>query len=182
MQNIDYIKLSKFISFLLRHKAKEYNLEVDTNGYVALEKLLYVIKQNPKFANVNEDIIKESVYNSPKKRFELSGNYIRARYGHSFSQKINYLSTEPPIYLYHGTSKVAWNNITIEGLQPMRRQYVHLSTNIEQARLVGERHTNNPIILQIQAKIAYDNGISFYLVGEDIFLSSYIPMKYIKKV
>jgi putative RNA 2'-phosphotransferase len=41
-------------------------------------------------------------------------------------------ASKPPAILYHGTSPSAAKNIMSEGLRPMNRQYVHLSTDKNQ--------------------------------------------------
>lgn len=79
------------------------------------------------------------------------------------------------------TTHKAINNIMIEGLKPMSRQYVHLSVDIDTAKIVGSRRDNNPIILTIDAKKAYEDGIKFYVGNEKIWLSEYVPPKYIHK-
>ena len=67
-----------------------------------------------------------------------------------------------------------------EGLKPMNRQYVHLSQDKETAYLVGSRHDQNPVILQIDAYKAYQDGIAFYLGNETVWLSEALPSQYIK--
>jgi putative RNA 2'-phosphotransferase len=50
-----------------------------------------------------------------------------------------------------------------EGLRPMNRQYVHLSTDVKTAIQSGKRKTNlkegeQPIIIEISAIEAYNTG------------------------
>ena len=79
---------------------------------------------------------------SDKVRFEIKDDKIRALYGHSSSilfNKIQKTASKPPDILYHGTSPSAAKNIMSEGLRPMNRQYVHLSTDKNTALQVGKR-------------------------------------------
>ena len=48
------------------------------------------------------------------------------------------------------------------GIKPMSRQYVHLSSTVETAENVGQRH-GKPIVLYVDAKAMHENGHKFYL-------------------
>lgn len=67
-----------------------------------------------------------------------------------------------------------------DGLLPMKRQYVHLSVDIDMAKLVGKRRDIDPIILEIDAKIASDDGFKFYIGNDKVWLCDKVPAKYIK--
>ena len=41
---MDFVKLSKEVSYALRHAPWEYELELDENGFVPIEQLLKFIK------------------------------------------------------------------------------------------------------------------------------------------
>ncbi|MDU1315432.1 MAG: RNA 2'-phosphotransferase, partial [Clostridium septicum] len=71
-------------------------------------------------------------------------------------------------------------SIEDKGLLPKGRQYVHLSNDIKTALQVGKRHHNKPIILEIDAKRALDEGVKFYLGNDKVWLGDNIPSKYIK--
>ena len=43
---MDYVKLSKTISYILRHHPEDYNLELDSNGFVDVNLLLDSINAN----------------------------------------------------------------------------------------------------------------------------------------
>lgn len=119
---------------------------------------------------------------SEKKRHEIKAGKIRAFYGHSIPMKILKEVKIPPDILYHGTARRFLEPISINGLLPQSRQYVHLSQDIETAEKVGRRHDNKPCILIIDAKKAWNEGIKFYLGNEKVWLADTIPSKYIKEV
>ena len=62
----------------------------------------------------------------------------------------------------------------------MSRLYVHLSEDIETAEKVGKRH-GNPIILKIDSKEMYEDGIKFYLSKNGVWLTKEVNNKYIEK-
>jgi putative RNA 2'-phosphotransferase len=115
-----------------------------------------------------------------KHRFEVAGNRIRARYGHSFDQPIRYEPCTPPSILYHGTSQRALATIRRQGLRPMGRQYVHLSPDPETATRVGARHDEQPVILAVRAAEAHAVGIVFHQAGEAVYLSKHVPAEFVE--
>ncbi|MFL0253032.1 RNA 2'-phosphotransferase [Clostridium neuense] len=172
--------MSKEISYALRHAPWEYELELDENGWVSVEQLLNSLKENSKWKNVTVVDLEHIIENSDKKRHELVDGKIRALYGHSIPMKIVKESAEPPAMLFHGTARRFLQSIGNKGLLPKGRQYVHLSNDIEIALQVGKRHDDNPVILEIDAKKAWNEGIKFYLGNDKVWLADNIPSKYIK--
>ena len=60
----------------------------------------------------------------------------------------------------------------------MSRNYVHSSYDETVAKAIGSRY-GSPVILCIDAKRAYEDGIKFYESGDNVMLSEDIPMKYV---
>lgn len=85
----------------------------------------------------------------------------------------------PPKVLYHGTAHRFLKSIEKEGLLPMGRQYVHLSTDIPMAESVGKRRDNNPAILMVDAEKAAKDGIDFYIGNDEVWLCDHMPSKYL---
>ncbi len=176
-----HIKISKFLSFILRHGPGKVGLELDSNGFANLNEVLNVLNERFKNIKITKLTLEEIIKQSEKRRFEIVNSKIRAFYGHSIDEKIVMKEViDLPSTLYHGTNPKAYNAIKTEGLIRKKRQYVHLSDNIESAIMVGKRKTNNPIIVIIDVKSARNEGIKFYKSG-DMYLADYIPPKFIKK-
>lgn len=171
-----YKRLSKHLSYLLRHHPEEENLTIDDKGFVSLKAVLKSL-ETTKHSWASKDDIEYLIENSSKKRFEIKGGKIRALYGHSIDVKIKE-KQEPPTKLYHGTSPKSVDSILDEGLKPMGRQYVHLSISEQEALRVGKRHHPEPIILVIDSLQAWKDGIEFYKRG-DLYLSEQIPPEYL---
>lgn len=181
MIKINYIKLSKEVSYALRHAPWEYELELDQDGWVSIEQLLTALRENRNFENVIIEDLEHIVKNSDKKRHEIADGKIRALYGHSVPMKIIKESQEPPEILFHGTARRFIDSIKKSGLQPKGRQYVHLSMDTETALLVGRRHDNKPVLLKVDAKKAWGDGIRFYLGNDKVWLADNIPSKYLSE-
>lgn len=166
-------RLEKKLCYALRHKPEAFNLILDDEGFCSAEDVC-------KAFNIDMAVLESIVDNSDKKRFEMKDGKIRALYGHSFQRKIAKDEIIPPEYLYHGTSHKAARQIYVEGLKPMKRQYVHLSYDTSIAKEVGKRKDSIPVIMKIDAREAYDAGIKFYSGNERTVLADYIPPEYIQ--
>jgi putative RNA 2'-phosphotransferase len=177
---MNYVKLSKEISYALRHAPWEYELELDENGWVDIKQLLDSLKLDKNWTDLTVTDIEEMIKQSDKKRHEISNGKIRALYGHSTPERIKLEEKEPPEILFHGTAKRFIDNIKKNGLLPMSRQYVHLSVDIETAKIVGKRRDSEPVILKIYSGKAFEDGIKFYHGNDNIWLADKIDSKYIE--
>ena len=151
-------------------------------------------RSNGWLRNIEKQNLENMISRSDKVRFEIRDDKIRALYGHSSSfipfTKIQKIASKPPHILYHGTSPSAAKNIMSEGLRPMNRQYVHLSTDKHTALQVGKRKTiskneeeHEPIIIAISAIEAYNTGVyHFYQASNSVWLSDYIHPNFMESL
>jgi len=169
-------RLSRFLSYVLRHHPEEAGLELDERGAADLDALVEAIRGQRGFAEVTREQIEALVASEPaNRRFEIRENRIRARYGHSLAQPIQYEPAEPPEFLFHGTTPEEAEKILGEGLKPGERQRVHLSIDMPAAREVGRRRCETPVILQIDTASARKGDVAFYRGGSAVWLSDAIP-------
>src|SRR5437764_13458413 len=115
-----------------------------------------------------------------KGRFEVDRNRVRARYGHSLELEEKPHHGMPPATLYHGTTHRFLPKILEGGLQPIKRQFVHLSPDKKTARQVGRRRDQEPAILVVDAHAAHESGVQFYPRGKGIWLSDPIPPTFLR--
>lgn len=178
----DY-QLSKTMSHALRHAPWLYELEIDEEGWTAVEPFLLALRQHRQaWRNLSEADLQRVVQQSSKKRYEMADGRIRALYGHSLDGRIVKQTAVPPNILYHGTAPATAEIILREGLKPMSRQYVHLSADTEMAQQVGSRKDNAPLILCVHALQAHQAGFAFYKGNERVWLADSVPANYIKKL
>ncbi len=176
-------RLSKFLSLILRHRAKQYGIVVDPGtGYADLDEVETVCAQRFRRPLTRKDIL-EVVAHSPdgKQRFEVVGRRIRALYGHS-QVELEYAAIEPPEFLYHGTSPGRADSILVEGLKGMARQYVHLADNVGYARQVGGRHCPQPTIVRVRAAEAARAGVQFFCPDGVHFLARTVPPEWLDRL
>ena len=176
---MDRIRLSKEISYALRHAPERYGLHIDEDGWVDIDTLLQSLHKKDGWRKVDKYFLQEMVTQSARQRFEIKDHKIRALYGHSRSLRITKEPHEPPEMLFHGTSRRSVQLIKKQGLHPRGRLYVHLSIDIETAQTVGMRHDIMPVVLKVLAKKAWNDGILFYRGSHEIWLSENIPTKYV---
>ncbi len=176
---MDYQKLSKEISYALRHAPWKYELELNDEGWVDIAQLLFSLRQSREWQGLSEKDLQVMIEESDKKRHEIANRKIRALYGHSTPYRILKEPKTPPEKLYHGTTRRFVQAIKEKGLLPQSRQYVHLSVDTETALQVGKRRDNAPVLLTVYALEAWTEGVAFYLGNDKVWLSDIIPNKYI---
>lgn len=180
------VKLSKFLALILRHQPERFGLALDEDGWASLPEVMEILRGLPNFRWATRADVMAVVEGGTgdrltelagvgKRRFQVEGNRIRARYGHSIAQPIRYEACTPPPFLYHGTSPDALEAIRREGLRPMERQYVHLSPDRETAIRVGVRHADRPVVVTVHSGEAHVAGVEFYQADEGIYLARHIP-------
>jgi putative RNA 2'-phosphotransferase len=174
------IQLSKTMAYALRHQPAQFGLTLDEEGWVTVEDLLAALRNHRRdWHDLRAEDFAEIIAQSDKQRYEMRDGKIRAYYGHSTSQKITQAVTAPPAILFHGTTPQAVRAIRVEGLKPMKRQYVHLSADEATARQVALRRTQRPVLLRIAALEAFQQGIKFYLGNDMVWLAEPIPPRFI---
>ena len=172
----DLVKNSKYISKLLRHDCED--LVMDANGWISVKDLCVKVK-------ISTSQLEEIVETNDKKRFAYNADKtkIRASQGHSLSVDVELKESVPPKSLFHGTSSKTVDIIMKEGLKPMSRQYVHLSTDEKTAVNVGNRHSKSSYattaVLVIDSEKMSNDGYKFYLSENGVWLTNSVPTKYI---
>ncbi|WP_444930741.1 RNA 2'-phosphotransferase [Microbulbifer sp. SSSA002] len=175
----DLNKISKYFSYLLRHKPQAIGLELDENGWTSIEEL---IKKTTDFT-LNRDLVEVIVETNDKKRFSISedGLFIRANQGHSIEIDLDLQPQEPPTVLVHGTAGKFLNAIREEGLKRMKRHHVHLTESQAVAQNVGSRY-GQPILLSIATQKMYTDGFKFFKSANNVWLVESVPAKYIEEI
>lgn len=172
------IKISKFLSFVLRHQPEAIGLVLDQHGWVETQVLLEKMKQRG--FNLTLETLKTLVADNDKQRFAFSTNFtkIRANQGHSIKVDLALEEKEPPVKLYHGTAYRNLVAIQRKGLQKAQRHHVHLSVDPIVAQKVGVRH-GKPIVLVIHAAAMYAQNLKFYQSANGIWLTDHVPTPFI---
>lgn len=173
-------RVSKLLSFVLRHNPQHIGLTLDYNGWCSTQEL--IDKINSAGLHTNIDMLKDIVNTNNKQRFTFNADKskIRANQGHSIDVELDLKECVPPDILYHGTSSLSVFSIIKEGIHKRQRHHVHLSADKQTALSVGKRHSNLPAILSIDAKQMVADEVKFFLSKNNVWLTDYISPKYIE--
>lgn len=172
-------RISKSLSYVLRHRPDMVGIELDEAGWVDVQVLLDAMNDHGK--SITREQLDQVVATNDKRRFSISsdGTMIRANQGHSVSVELGYSQAVPPETLYHGTVERFLPLIQKDGLQKRKRHHVHLSPSTETAGKVGQRR-GKPLILLVRAKVMHDAEHQFYQTPNDVWLVNSVPPEFIQ--
>lgn len=172
------VRVSKFLSLVLRHHPERIGIELDPAGWVAVDELLAAARR----ADVDLDraTLGRVVAENDKRRFAFSpdGARIRASQGHSVPVELGLEPQAPPDVLFQGTASRFLEAIRREGLKPGARTHVHLSPDEATARTVGQRH-GSPVVLHVAAGAMHRDGHAFVRSENGVWLAREVPAQYV---
>ena len=172
------VKVSKLLSFGLRHDPAALGLVLDANGWVAVGDVLAGLAKHGE--EVTRADLEEVVATSDKQRFALSEDKarIRANQGHSVDVDLGLAPSVPPELLFHGTSAKVEDAIRREGLRAGERTHVHLSVDEETARRVGARR-GEPCVLRVDSGAMAREGFTFHRSDNGVWLTDAVPRRFL---
>ena len=174
----DQIRISKFLSLVLRHEPARAGITLDAAGWVAVDELLRGCAKAGR--PVTRTQLEAVVRDNDKQRFALSpdGSRIRANQGHSVEVELDYAPQTPPEILYHGTATRFLASIRAQGLVKGERHHVHLSADLETARKVGARH-GKVVVLEVAAGVMARAGGVFFRSANGVWLTGHVPPEHL---
>ena len=171
-------KISRKLSYILRHHPDEIGLELDEQGWGSVAYILskLTIAGEP----LSMEVLQEVVATNNKKRFAFNKDLtlIRANQGHSVEVELGYTAQEPPAVLFHGTASKNLQSIKNQGIMKGNRHHVHLSSDETTAKKVGQRH-GAPVILKVKSKAMHDAGHAFFISNNGVWLTDFVPVQFI---
>jgi len=169
------VKKSRHLSKVLRHEPDSVGITLTEAGWAPISSILSAL-------NLKREELNQVVAENNKNRFEFSENgmFIRARQGHSVEVDLGYPEATPPDTLYHGTSRQTVSVVLRDGIKKMLRHHVHMSPDLETAKVVASRRSD-PKILKVDSKSMSAAGIKFYLTGNGVWLTDYVDPKYVSE-
>jgi putative RNA 2'-phosphotransferase len=172
--------ISKFLSLVLRHKPETIGIQLDLNGWIDVSELIE--KSNKYGIQFDRETLNHIVATNSKKRFAFNDKLdkIRASQGHSIEIELGYTNRKPPETLFHGTREKSVQSILENGLERKNRQHVHLSSDIDTAIKVGQRH-GKPFIFLVLAEQMHKDNFEFYISDNGVWLTNNVPIKYLIK-
>jgi putative RNA 2'-phosphotransferase len=173
------VRISKFLSKVLRHAPGSVGLRMDEAGWVDVDDLLAAAARAR--VALDRPTLERVVAENDKQRFALSpdGLRIRASQGHSVAVQLGLEPRTPPDVLFHGTADRNLDSIRADGLIPGGRTHVHLSADEATAVNVGRRH-GRPVVLRVRAGELHRAGHAFFRSDNGVWLTAAIPPAHIE--
>ena len=171
----DARRLSKRLSYLLRHAPESAGLRLDEAGWTDVDALLAAL-------HLSRPELDRVVASNDKQRFayDPSGRRIRAVQGHSVPVRLGYDAVPPPSVLFHGTPERNLPQVLAQGLRPGSRHAVHLSPDEPTARAVGARR-GRPVVLAVDAAGMADAGFAFTRSTNGVWLVDRVPPEFLSR-
>uniref|UniRef100_A0A9J7XZQ5 2'-phosphotransferase n=1 Tax=Cyprinus carpio carpio TaxID=630221 RepID=A0A9J7XZQ5_CYPCA len=132
------VRLSKSLSYALRHGANKMGLQMNSDGFVFVEDLL----AHQQFRSFSPEDVKRVVDTNNKQRFKLCHHpedgrlQIRANQGHSVQVtdlELRAVALDDPDYpreAVHGSYMKHWPSIHSQGISRMNRTHIHLAPGL----------------------------------------------------
>eukprot|EP01068_Selenidium_serpulae_P001680 Selendium_serpulae@DN1816_c0_g1_i1.p1 len=170
-------RLSKALSWFLRHGATSLGVEMRPDGYVRAEDMM----TQKRFAGYTWDDVVQCVETNPKQRFAIceedGKKLIRAQQGHSLplvasEQLLTRItdSSECPVCV-HGTFQSRLKYIQHEGLKTMSRNHIHLFP-LSGIDVISGPRANCDAFIHVNVEKAMKDGILFYRSENNVILTS----------
>lgn len=173
---VDPVRLSRRLSYVLRHHPDSVGLRLDAAGWVGVDQLLAALADHGlAVTRADLDLVMDT---GDKQRFEVRDGRIRATHGHSVSVDLGLQPQAPPPVLHHGTVPRFLDAIRAEGLRPGSRQHVHLSPDVPTARQVGARR-GTPVVIEVAAGRLHADGHEFLRAANGVWLTGPVPPGYL---
>lgn len=165
----------KLLAYVLRHSPQSVLLELDEHGRAPFPYVVAALHTTP-------EELQRVIDEDPKGRFIHSDGMVWAAHGHSVPLTPLAATYEPENgeIAYHGTSSRFLDSILQQGLQPRRRQFVHLSRRRSEAAEVGARHGGRLVMLSVDIYALHRAGSVLLLSEDGVLLTRSVPPSYLK--
>ncbi|HCG7676451.1 TPA: RNA 2'-phosphotransferase [Vibrio parahaemolyticus] len=174
----ELVRVSKYLSYVLRHKPDAIGLSLDEQGWARIDDLIDKTVE----VSLTRELIDLIVETNDKCRFAIgsNGTHIRANQGHSIEVDLQLSSVTPPEYLLHGTAERNMKSIGASGLLKGSRHHVHLTESLAVSKAVGRRY-GELVVLKVDAKRMHLDGYSFYKTVNNVWLTDSVPSQYLER-
>ena len=167
------------MSYILGNRPDEFGLVPDRHGYITIKEFLKAINEEPNMGYVRESHIREVLLHERDGIFEIDGKKIRSTKQEFCPVEKERDLAPPPKILFKGVKRKAYPYILKSGLFPGSKEHVVMTRDRDLAIRIARRLDQKPIVLEISAGSAIENGITFYHFGDSLYLADRIPVQFI---
>lgn len=178
MSDYEVEKLGRMMAGILRHG--KFDLEMDSQGFVDMRDIVGVVKDNnPRMKWLRVHHVEAMANTDPKGRYQISGGYVRATYGHTIKLDLKLPTDNIPYSLYYPTTPEECEILMESGIRPSDRAMVHLSRTYRDAVRAGSVRVDAPVILEIDVVGCEEVGISIGRAAKTVFLCDSVPAEFL---
>ncbi len=163
--------------YILGHSPHEYGLAPDSQGFVTFKELIWALHEEQGWSYVSQATINELLMSDERHNFETSENSIRAVSRH-WDLNLYLPADHVPSLLYIPIRRKAHYTVMDKGLSGRDNNLCVLTADKTMAERIGKRKDQKPVIIEVMAGRAKDEGVNFYPFG-DLFLTQEILPRYI---
>lgn len=172
------LKLSKKLSYILRHGAIDKGLILYDSGYIKIDELTKL----KGCKGISLDILEHIVETDNKNRFELNTDktMIRATQGHSINilkgkeielGMLKITTFEECPVMVHGTYIKNLDSIKKHGLLKKSRNHIHFASHISPGEVVSGLRTSCEVGIYINVEKCLEDGILIYKSRNGVLLT-----------
>ena len=169
--------LAKTLDYILRRSPGEHGLFWDPDGTMPWKEFYHALQQDQSLRFVRQSTIRELALLGIELSFLVDGNLLRLR--PEFGPPVYELAADPPKKLYYGLRPKNLVHVQNTGLRSTSRRFVALCAERPLALQIDTRVEKAPILLEILAGEACENGLSFFAAGGDLYLAESVPVEFI---
>ena len=174
--------LGRVLTGILRHFPDRYQLSIDSRGWVSLPQIVRAVSQkHPAYHWLRTQHLVAIAETDAKGRYEVRDDRIRATYGHTLEIELDLPTDNIPEQLYYPVTADEATIVLEVGLRPSDRRKVHLSKTAGDAYAAGKVRTPEPIVLEVDARRAQDEGIVIMRAGKTVYLVDRIPAELLRR-
>lgn len=175
--------LGRTMAGILRHFPERYGLDMDEQGWVDLRDFVTAVQiRHKKFRFLKPHHVLGIIDTDPKGRYQFLEGKIRATYAHSCDVDLNLPTDDIPEILYFPTTEEECSILLEIGLKPSDRKMVHLSRTLPSAMEAGRVRVNDPVILEVDAEKATDEGVEIGKAGKTVYTTKDVPPDYLRRL
>jgi putative RNA 2'-phosphotransferase len=169
--------LGRLLVYILTHRPDEFCLVPDSDGFISYKELIQAINEEEGWQYVRQSHINEVLMGKDRDLFEVKEKKIRAM-ERRWSLDIENPADSIPVILYCAVRSKAHHVVMEKGLKSLQGRPLVMSGEKELCLRIGRRRDHKPVLLEIMAETAAEQGVLFYTFGS-LFLSPEIPPQFI---
>ncbi|HSV75064.1 MAG TPA: RNA 2'-phosphotransferase [Chthonomonadales bacterium] len=153
----------------LRHRPQDVGLKIEGDGWASIDSIALALERAGYTVDASEVAL--MAHGDQRRKLEVEGQRMRARYGHSIEMDAPAHESAPPSVLYAAVPPRFAERIAAVGLRPVKRRFVHLYVERRVAAERASRRGVDPLVLAVAASDAHAAGVRFYPRGAGVWLS-----------